>query len=120
MGISGYKVEMKLNKDCLAAKQNNYSTKIVNPYIVYDLDAWPRNPTNSFKLENCLLGVTNVAKCGDKEKQVNSDYEIIFDLIFGVDNSSSCHADNRKTQFLLSGEGPTYGINGSFGSPTKK
>ena len=39
MGISGYKVGMKLNKDCLAVKQNNYSTKIVNDYIVYDLDA---------------------------------------------------------------------------------
>ena len=51
---------------------------------------------------------------------MNSDYEIIFDIIFGVDNSSLCHAGNRKTQFLLSGEGLTYVINGSFGSPGKK
>ena len=40
--------------------------------------------------------------------------------IFGVDNSSSSHSDNRKNNFLILGEGPTYGINGSFGSAEKK
>ena len=38
----------------------------------------------------------------------------------GVDNSSSTHFDNRKNNFLILDEGPTYGINGSFGSPEKK
>ena len=33
---------------------------------------------------------------------------------FGVDNSSSSHTDNCKNNFLVLGEGPTYGINGSF------
>ena len=41
-------------------------------------------------------------------------------IIFGVDNSSSSHADNRKKGFLVTGEGPIFGINGSFGSPEKK
>ena len=41
-------------------------------------------------------------------------------IIFGVDNSSSSHVDNCKNNFLILGEGPTYGINGSFGSPEKK
>ena len=41
-------------------------------------------------------------------------------MIFGVDNSSSSRADNRKNNFLVLGEGPTYGINGSFESPEKK
>ena len=41
-------------------------------------------------------------------------------LIFGVDNISSCHPDNRKNNFLILGEGPTYGINRSFESPEKK
>ena len=36
-------------KDTLAVKQNNYATKIVNAYIVYDLNAWPNNPLNNFK-----------------------------------------------------------------------
>ena len=34
-------------------------------------------------------------------------------IIFGVDNSSSSHADNLKH------EGDTFGINGSFGAPEK-
>ena len=41
-------------------------------------------------------------------------------IIFGVDNSSSFHADNQKNNFLVLGEGPTLGINGTFGSPEKK
>ena len=41
-------------------------------------------------------------------------------IIFGVDNSSSSPSDNRKNNVLILGEGPTYGINGSFGSPEKK
>ena len=41
-------------------------------------------------------------------------------ITFGVDNSSSSHYDNHKSNFLISDEGPTYGINGRFGSPEKK
>ena len=37
-----------------------------------------------------------------------------------MDNSSSSHSDNRKNNFLILGEGPTYGINESFGSLEKK
>ena len=36
-------------------------------------------------------------------------------LFFGFDNSSSSHADNRKNNFLVLGEGHTFGNNGSFG-----
>ena len=41
-------------------------------------------------------------------------------LFFGFDNSSSYHADNRKNNFLVLGEGDTFGDNGSFGAPGKK
>ena len=41
-------------------------------------------------------------------------------MTFGVDNSSSSHSENRNNNFLVLGEGPVYGINGSFGSPEKK
>ena len=40
-------------------------------------------------------------------------------VIFGVDNGSSSHSDNRKNNFLILHEGQTYGINGSSGSPEK-
>ena len=109
-------------------------TKIVNVYIAYDLDDWPRNPTNNFKFKNCLFGATNVVKNSDKEKYLYSGYGITFDsrdswsfdndfarnvIIFGIDNSSSSHSDNRKNNFLKLGEGPNYGINGNFGAPEK-
>ena len=110
-------------------------TKIAKVYIFYDLDAWPRNPTNAFKFKYYLLGATSKVKNSDKEKYVYSSYGLTIDsagsrsfdngtarnvIIFGVDNSSPFHADNRKSNFLVLAEGPTFGINGSFGSPDKK
>ena len=98
-------------------------SKIVNVYIVYDLDDWPSNPTNNFKLNNCLFGAASIGKNGDKEKYVYNGYEITFDstgswsfdndtarnvIISGVNNSSSSRADNRKNNFLVLGEGPTF------------
>ena len=35
-------------------------------------------------------------------------------ITFGVDNSSSSQTDNRKSNFLVLGEGLTFGINESF------
>ena len=53
--------------------------KIVNDYIAYDLDAWPRCHTNNFKFKNCLFGATNKVKNSDKEKYIYSGYGITFD-----------------------------------------
>ena len=115
-------------------EQNNSLTKILNVYTVYNLDAWPINPTNNFKFKNCLFGATSTVKNSDKEKYVCSGYEITFDsvgfwsfdndtarnvIIAGFDNSLSSHSDNHINNFSILGEGPTYGINGSFGSPEK-
>ena len=82
-----------------------------------------------------MFGATNIVKNSDKEKYIYSGYGITFGsagswsfdngfarnvVIFGVDNSSSSHSDNRQNNFLVLGEGPTYVINGRFGSPEKK
>ena len=108
--------------------------KIVNVYIVHDLDAWPRNLTNNFKFKNCLFEATSIVKLSDKERYVYSRQGKKFDsagswsfdndiarnvVIFGVDNSSSSHTDNRKNNFLILDECPTFQINGKFGSPEK-
>ena len=108
--------------DTSAIEQNNYFTNIVDVYIAYDLDAWPRNPTNNFKFKNCLFVATNIVKNSDKEKYVFSGYGITVDsgtgswsfdndvarnvIIFGVDSSSSSYSDNCKHNFLILGEGP--------------
>ena len=94
-----------------------------------------KNPTNSFKFKNCLFRATGIVKNNNKQKYVSSGYRIKFDsagscsfdndtaktfVIFSVVNSSSFHADNRKNNSLVLDEGPTFGINGNFGSPEKK
>ena len=79
MTLSGYRTGTKFNKGLLAVEQNNYLNKIINVYIVYDLDALARNQTNSFKFKNCLFRATNVVKNSDKENFVYSGYGITFD-----------------------------------------
>ena len=85
--------------------------------------------------EYLLFGTTNIVKNSVKEKSVYSGHGITINsagsesfgndfarnvIIFGFDNSSSSHFDNRKINFLIFDEGPTYGINGSFGVPGKR
>ena len=133
--LSEYRMGIKFDKDPWAVEQKNYVSQIVNTYIVYDLDAWPRNLTNNFKIKNCLFGSTSVVKNSENEKYVYSGYWITFDsagswsfdsaiarnvIIFGVDNSPSSHADNQKNNSLVLGEGPTFRINGRFSSPEKR
>ena len=82
-----------------------------------------------------MFGATNIVKTNDKEKYVYSGYGLEFDskglrsfnhdfarkvIIFRVDYSLSSHSDNLKNDFLVLGEGKTFGINGTFGAPEKK
>ena len=60
--LPGYRMGIKFDRDPFAVGQNNYLTKIVNVYPVYDLDAWSRNRTNNFKFKNCLFGTTSSKK----------------------------------------------------------
>ena len=53
---------MNFDKNPLSEEQNNYAGKIEDVFIVYDLDAWPINPTNNFKFKNSSLGATSIVK----------------------------------------------------------
>ena len=124
-------MRVKFDEDPLAVKKNNYTTKIVNTFIVYNLYTLPKNSLINFTLKKYLFGATNLIQSKDKEKWVYSgttfdgkgtrrfgnDYAMN-DVILFVDNSSSSHADNCKN-FLILGEGDTFGINVSFGGPEK-
>ena len=46
---------IKFDKYCLAKKQNNYLNKILNAYIIYNLDAWPKSLLKSFIIKNSLF-----------------------------------------------------------------
>ena len=54
-------------KEALAAEKINYAIKIINAYIVYDLDSWPKNLLTNFKLKKYFFGATNIVKSNDKE-----------------------------------------------------
>ena len=128
--LSQYKIGIKFDKDPLAVEQNNYLIKFVNVCIDYDLVIWSKNLTSNFRFKNCLFRPTSVVKTSDKENYIYSGYGITFGsagswsfednfarnvIIFGADNSSSRHSDNCKNNFLILGQGPTYGINENFG-----
>ena len=65
--LSEYRIRIKFDKDPLAVEQNNYLSKIVNVYFVYDLGAWPKNYTGNFKFKNCLFGAVSIVKNSDKK-----------------------------------------------------
>ena len=66
--LSEYRIGIKFDKDPLTTEQNNYKTKIVNAYNVLELDTWPNDPLNNFRLNNFLFGATNIVKNSDKDK----------------------------------------------------
>ena len=72
-------MKIKFDKNPLTVEQNNYLSKIVNVYIVYDLDAWPKIPLRNITLKNCLFAVTNIVKHTDKRMYVYSGWGIAFD-----------------------------------------
>ena len=97
----------------ISCRTKKYLTKIVTVYIVYDLDALPRNSTSNFKSKNCLFVAINIVKIVIKN-YVYSKYGITFDsadswsfdndfagnvIISSADNSSSSHFYNRKKTF---------------------
>ena len=55
MKLSGYRMRIKFDKDPLAVEQSNYLTKVVNDYIVYDLDNWPNILLRNFTLKIVCL-----------------------------------------------------------------
>ena len=133
--LSGYSIRIQFDNSVLVVEQSKYATKIVNAYIFYDLDDWPKIHPSNFKLKNSLFDATDIVKNSHKDKWVRSGYGLPFDragswgfgndfarnlVIFGVDNSSSSHAENCKTSFLILGETPTGSIHGSIGEPENK
>ena len=65
--FSGYKIGIKFDKEPLVVEQNNYVTKIVNAYIVHNLDDQPKNQSNNFKI-SFLFFLTNFKKDSNKSK----------------------------------------------------
>ena len=93
--------------------------KIVNIYIVYEINLWNYRYSDDPTVRNCLFGgVKNV----DINKYKYSGHGIEFDMKgtfefpaigfarnvinFGVDMSSSPHIDNKRKDIFILGKGP--------------
>ena len=111
--LANGRVNLKFNNSVLVQKSfpSLYSNFILNLYIVYELNNWPRNPTNNLTLKNCLFGTVKLVRNAIKSKFTYNDQEIAFDgerswsfhddfarnvVIFGVASTSSSHTDNQK------------------------
>ena len=91
--------------------------KIVNIYIVYEINIKDSMTSSDPTLENCLFGAVTLNKNVNIDQYGYSGYGIGFDrrssysfpgngfgqniLIFGVDNSFSIHIDNKKKDILI-------------------
>ena len=111
------RITVKFTGCCLKQTKFSYThRKIVNIYIVYELDASCSNDSDP-TLKLCLFGAVTLAKNADVDKYGYSGYGIGFDrrsafsfpgggfgqnvLVFGVDMSSSAHIDNKKKDLLV-------------------
>ena len=54
-------------------------TKVVNIYVVFDLDTWSKNSSKNSKFKNWQNGATNTVNNNEKDKCVCSAYGIAFD-----------------------------------------
>lgn len=63
----GHKIALRFNYSILSVTQNNYKTKIVNVFIFYDLNNWPRSVIEKFKIKICLFCITNIVKISAKQ-----------------------------------------------------
>ena len=102
--LSSYRIGIKFDKDLLTIKQNNYFRQIVNVYIVYNLDAWPRNPINNFKFKNYLFGATRIVQNSAKETYVFSGYRVTFDCAgsWSFDNDTAGSVISFGVEFIIS------------------
>ena len=123
----GNKIRVIFTGSCV--KQSNKISytygKIVNIYIVYEINKNDNTMASDPSLENCLFGAVTLTKNADIDKYGYSGYGIEFDrkgsflfsgveygqnvLIFGADMSFSTHIDNKE-KILVLGWGPTQGL----------
>ena len=120
----GTKIRVKFSGSFLKQDKVTYTHgKIVNIYIVYEINKKDNTVISDPTLENCLFGAVTLTKNADIDKYKYSGFGIGFNrkgsfsfqsgeygqnvIIFGVDMSFSTRIDNEKKDILILGTGPT-------------
>ena len=123
----GTKIRVQFSGSCLKQDKVTYTHgKIVNIYIVYEINKKDNTVISDLTLENCLFGAVTLTKNAVIDKYGYSGYGIGFDrkgrfsfssggygqnvINFEVDMNSSIHIDNKKKDILILGRGPTQGL----------
>ena len=99
----------------------------VNIYGVYKLDPISSSRDDTFTVQNALFGAMKITKNADTSKYKHKGYGICFDeggsfskgnisngknvLIFGVDEGSLVHANNKANNIYVIGDLFVQGIN---------
>ena len=123
--VTGERMYVKFSRSCLKEDKTTFNhRKTVNIYTAYDL----KSNLNNFDptLQNCLFGAVKLTKNSDIDKYGYARYGTGFDskgtflhpsgttgvnvMIFGVDFSSSAHANNKRKNILIIGKVPTQGL----------
>ena len=95
---------------------NIFNNVVINIYCVYKLDSISYSRDNTFTVQNALFGAIEITKNADTSKYKYKGCGICFDeggsfskgnisngknvLIFGVDESSLVHANNKINNML--------------------
>ena len=121
----GTRARLEFRGRCLKQDKSTFNHgKIINIYIIYELDKIYFNATPT--LVNCLFGAVSITKNADIDKNKYYGWGIGFDrtsvyllpdgsfgrnvIIFRVDVSSSVHVDNKGKYILILGEDLTHGL----------
>ena len=123
------RIWVKFDRNCLKWERVTFThKKVVNIYIVHEINLWPLTVGQYFMLRNSLFRAVKFTKNADPDKYKYSGNGIGFDvsgsillsngngfgknvIIFHADMSSSVHIDNKKKGTLILGKDPVQGLN---------
>ena len=106
---------------------NIYNNNGYNIYCIYKLDPISSSRDNTFTVQNALFGSMQITENADTSKYEYKGFGICFDeggtfsksnitncrnvFIFGVQESSLTHANNKANNIFVMGDGFVQGIN---------
>ena len=103
------------------------NNNVINIYCVYQIEPIANSRLSNFTVQNALFGAMQITKNIDTSKYKYKGYVICFDeggmfskgninngrsvIIFGVDESSLVHANNKANNIYVTGDLFVQGIN---------
>ena len=100
---------IKFDGSCLKQGQVTFTTRgVLNFYIAYEINLSPYYVDDNFALGNSLFGAAKLANNKNLVYFAGGFLKSV--TIFGVDNSSSAHADNREKDNLILGKCSADGL----------